>query len=183
MVRIVYLPQAIQHLRELGRIDRLDGDFDHRLCIELQGSEYLQLGHYIIGLCYSGGLDNGLVDTLNKHPVSSGNVFNFDIIARVVDPQTPNVHNFGVFLIVEGILLSENENLLVRLNGTTEHTTKHIESGRVSIGVLFCGVDHQRTVGVASLQLLSQVTVLRSCVDRIHLMIKRRGNILENISV
>jgi hypothetical protein len=38
-VALVHFPKAVQHFRQLGRVDRLHGNLDHRRRIESQRSE------------------------------------------------------------------------------------------------------------------------------------------------
>ena len=43
-IALVHLAQAVQHLRQLGRIHRLHGYLDHRARVEAQRAKYLRLG-------------------------------------------------------------------------------------------------------------------------------------------
>ena len=67
-VALVDFAQALDHLGQLGRVQRLCGNLHDRLALELQGSENVDL--ILIGLRNDGRcLGNGRIDALQQNPV------------------------------------------------------------------------------------------------------------------
>src|SRR5690606_6251933 len=100
-------------------------------------------------LNYCGRFHYRVVHTAQKHPITSRNTGNRDLVTRLVDPDIRDICIDHVLLVVQCIILSKNTNSGTWFCCATQDPSKSMERGCIASVVKFCCLDDQRSFWVA----------------------------------
>mmetsp|Transcript_12875 Transcript_12875/g.38024 ORF Transcript_12875/g.38024 Transcript_12875/m.38024 type:complete len:676 (+) Transcript_12875:129-2156(+) len=175
-VRLVELAQPLEHLRQLGRVERLRRDLHRRERVE---GERAEDAHALARHARRAGgdgarLDERRVDALDERPAAGGHLVHLEPVARLVEPQARDGPARRVLLVVERVRLAEHIHLLPNLERAREHAAERVEGLAVGPVVHLGHVDHQQARRVARRHAAHKVVAQRARVGVLHLCRRRR---------
>mmetsp|Transcript_70459 Transcript_70459/g.111346 ORF Transcript_70459/g.111346 Transcript_70459/m.111346 type:complete len:361 (-) Transcript_70459:850-1932(-) len=167
-IGLVDLPQAIDHLGQLCRLQRLNGHLDNWRGREPKRSENLHL--LFVGCCGDGGrlLDASLNST-DQNPIACRHMTDFHTIPALENPEVLNLLDCHVLIIIQGVGLTQDLHSITAEDGTTHHTPEDVEGIAVGAVVLLHNVQHQVACRIQILHILGHGTVLISGIQLLHL--------------
>mmetsp|Transcript_1943 Transcript_1943/g.4170 ORF Transcript_1943/g.4170 Transcript_1943/m.4170 type:complete len:441 (+) Transcript_1943:1187-2509(+) len=167
-VGLVELPQALEHLGQLRRVERLGGDLEHRDGVEGEGPEDAGLVR-ALGGGDGARLDERGLDALDERPAAGGHLAHLDAVARLVEPEPRDRALGRVLLVLERVGLAEDVDRLPHFEGAREHAAEGVEGLTVGRVVHLGHVDHEEPLGVAVEHALHEWLVERAGVCAVDL--------------
>ena len=74
-----------------------------------------------------GSLDDGIVDSLNKHQIASSDLLHLYPIPPLQDIQLAGILNKHILIIPRLIVLPQDPKLIILLESPRKHAAKHIK--------------------------------------------------------
>mmetsp|Transcript_101971 Transcript_101971/g.287842 ORF Transcript_101971/g.287842 Transcript_101971/m.287842 type:complete len:664 (+) Transcript_101971:115-2106(+) len=141
-IRLVDLPQAVDHLRQFRRLERFDGDLNHCRRGEAQRLEDFDL--FLVGRRGDRGrlLDRAL-DASDEHPIPSGHVAHLHSVTTFVNPEVLHLSNGHVLVVIEGESLAKDLDTVAPEQSARHHATEDVEGVAIRAVVVLHRVYHE----------------------------------------
>mmetsp|Transcript_94292 Transcript_94292/g.130983 ORF Transcript_94292/g.130983 Transcript_94292/m.130983 type:complete len:445 (-) Transcript_94292:1469-2803(-) len=146
-VGLVDLPQAIHHLRQLRRLQWLDGDLDDRSRRKAQWSEDLDL-FLVRGSGDGRRLLDARLNASYKYPISCWDVANFHTIPALEDPEILDLLDCHVLVVIQRVRLSQDLHTIATEDCAGKDTAKDIKGIAIGSVVLLHHMKHQISCGI-----------------------------------
>mmetsp|Transcript_27355 Transcript_27355/g.63813 ORF Transcript_27355/g.63813 Transcript_27355/m.63813 type:complete len:258 (+) Transcript_27355:1031-1804(+) len=141
-IRLVNLPQAVNHLWQFGRLQRLDRHLDNGRCRKFQWLEDLNL-FLIGGSGNGGGLLDSTLNATNQNPVSGWYMTDLHSVPALVNPQVRNLADAHVLIIIQRERLSQDLDTISAEKRSRHDATKDVKGVAVWTVVVLHSVDHE----------------------------------------